>query len=165
MRLTRLLPIAFVLLVLSGAVVKAQDKGRNPYFFVESDQFSAVGKWVPADPKDKNSMPQEVQIDCFRELRMCVEATAEFYVHAHVNVSYPKILQWDTNGIVARDDEGVCMSRTIVVSFAEKSISATYSPKTTTEKVKQACQFFGAKGTEAALFVVKGTKRWEELDK
>jgi hypothetical protein len=49
-------------------------------FTVVGDMFSAVGKWIPSDPKVKPAYPEETQIDCFKNSMTCVEATADYYV-------------------------------------------------------------------------------------
>jgi hypothetical protein len=139
----------------------AQEKDANLFFFVLPKEFSVVGQWTPSDPKDKNSMPRETQIDCFRQTNECVEADAEYYMErAHVTVSYSRILKWDSTGIIAVDDSGTCVSRTIIVSFASKSLSATYSPKKLLEKQKEACKFFGMKDSDSARFIVKNSQEW-----
>jgi hypothetical protein len=132
------------------------------HFNVQGDSFVASGRWVPSDPKDKAAHPSEVEIDCDGKLKMCIEATAEYYSgHPHVSIDYLDIRKWDANGIIATSDSGICMTRTVLISFADKSLSDTHSMKAIDKDLKGACASFGASGTEIDVFVVKGSDGWE----
>jgi hypothetical protein len=153
-----------LLVLLSCAVAVCQSANENVYFFVQPDSFSATGKWAAtsSNPKDQISMPQEVEIDCSKSTRTCVEATAEYYSgHAHISLGYPSVAKWDRDGIIATDSHGICMSRTILINFSDQTITVTHSLKKLDEKRKEACAFFGAEKTESYAFVVKGTARWK----
>ncbi len=133
---------------------------------IAADSFSATGKWVskPSNPKNE-PFPQEVEIDCFKGKHgdVCVEATAEYYMgHPHISVSYLDILKWDKDGIVAIDSSGVCMTNTVLINFADQSISDTVSLKKLTDETKSACAFFGAGQSESLVFVLKGSDQWNE---
>jgi hypothetical protein len=152
------LPALLILLTLS---LSAQKAAHPLYFSVDGKGFSATGKWVPADPKDKPAYPSETEIDCFKSDMSCVEATAEFYFgHPHVIVSYLQAIKWDSNGIIATSSSGICATNTVLISFAEKKISATDSMKQLDDKVKEACNFFGVKSTTMRFFILKGSERW-----
>jgi hypothetical protein len=139
MKCTHLLCVALVTFFFSGAAVSQKPK-PNVYFFVQPDSFMAIGKWAAtsSDPKDRISMPQEVEIDCFKSTQTCVEATAEYYSgHAHVNVAYTSVVKWDSNGIIISDSNGICMSRTILVNFSDQTIMVTHSLKELPEKQRE----------------------------
>jgi hypothetical protein len=68
--------------------------------------------------------------------------------------------QWDSNGIIATSSAGVCMTQTMMVSFAEKNIQMTHSMKELAEEQKKACNFFGAEKTAQDIFVLRGSDRW-----
>jgi hypothetical protein len=141
--------------------VYAQKAGRPIYFTDDGFGFSATGKWVPADPNDKPAFPSETEIDCEKIAMSCVEATAEIYSgHPHVTISYLHAIKWDRDGIVATSSSGTCMTNTILISFAEKEITETYSMKQLDDKTKEACNDFGATRTTTSLFVLKGSGRW-----
>ena len=147
--------VAFFLLLLL--------QSKNVIFFSYDEQsFSATGKWEP-DPKPTNEViPQETQIDCFKASHFCMEAIAEIYFgHPHVSVTYFDIMRWDTNGILATN-EAACMTNTLQINFADKSIRRTDSQKTLPEKQRKACAFFGASGTVSYPFILKGSDRWEK---
>jgi len=95
---------------------------------------------------------------------MCVEATAEYYMsHPHIAVSYPEIVKWDKDGIVATESSGVCMSSTIIINFADQTISVTYSPKVLATEQRNACSsLLGPQKSGTLLFVLKGSERWEK---
>jgi hypothetical protein len=104
-----------------------------------------------------------VEIDCFKNLRLCVAATAEFYMgHAHVSVQYLDIIKWDRNGIVAQDSSPVCLANTFLINFADHSITLNATLKELDDKTKSACAAFVAAKSESSIFVVKGTDRWEK---
>jgi hypothetical protein len=143
--------------------VSAQRINRPIYFNFDSGGFSATGKWVPADPKDKAAFPSETEIDCTKSEMSCVEATAEYYYgHPHVTVAEFQVVKWDVHGIIAASASGVCMTNTMLISFAEKSISETDSMKQLDDKTKVACNSIGAKKTEMSLFILKGSERWNK---
>src|SRR5450755_2907900 len=99
---------------------QATKPGRVIYFNNSSDSFFATGKWAStsSEPKDQIAFDQEVQIDCFRQWKQCVEATAEVYMgHPHITTAYLDVIQWDRNGLIAVSDSGVCMTNKIIVTF------------------------------------------------
>jgi hypothetical protein len=149
----------------NAQVQKTQKEHNVIYFFVAPDSsFSATGKWVStsSDPGDQIVYPQEVEIDCFKE-GWCIEATAEYYMgNPHITVAYLDIIRRDKNGIVAETSSGICMTDTILISFADQTISATYLPKKLDDPTKEACAFFGAKQSQSFVFVLKGSDRWNK---
>jgi hypothetical protein len=143
--------------------LSAQKIERPIYFTFDSGGFSATGKWVPADPKDKAAFPSETEIDCEKRRMSCVEATAEYYYgHPHVSVSDFQVIKWDEHGIIAVSSSGVCMTNTILISFAEKSVTETDSMKQLDDKTKESCNYFGAKKTVMSLFILKNSERWDK---
>jgi len=167
-KLPKVLPLRFmkwifVAVILLTVAIGASTKEPVLFFTFDKDNFSATGKWVPADPKQKPAFLSETQIDCFRGSMTCVEASAEFYVgYPHATLSYFQVLKWDKDGIVATSSSGTCMTITMLISFAEKSISSTHSMKQLDDKTKEACKFFGAEKTEEDVFVVRGSERWNK---
>jgi len=150
-------------MMLLPACLCGQKSTPSLHFFVDISNLSASGRWIPANPKDKAAYPSEVQIDCERKSKTCVEATAEYYGgHPHASLSYFQILKWDENGIIATSADAICDTRTLLVSFPDKAISATSSPKPLTEDAKGACKTFGAMDSEIDLFVVKGSQKWQD---
>jgi hypothetical protein len=132
------------------------------YFFADSSGFSATGRWVPSDIKDKAAYPSETEIDCDRPSKTCTEATAEYYSgHPHVSLTYFAIVKWDENEIVATSSSSICMVQTILVSIPDKTISETHSIKKLDAEKKEACQSFGASGTSTDAFVVKNSPQWK----
>jgi len=155
-----------VIVVLASLTVLAlsvsSQKAERPIFFA-ADEFglSATGKWVPADPNDKPAFPSETEIDCEKKSMSCVEATAEYYYgHPHVTISYLQAVKWDNDGIIATASSGVCMTNTVLVSFAEKKITETDSMKRLDDKTKEACNSLGAEKTQTSIFVLKNSVRW-----
>jgi hypothetical protein len=136
------------------------------FFSFDRDSFSATGKWAStsSNPKDQIAHPQEVQIDCFRANRQCIEATAEYYMgNPHISISYLTIVQWDKDGIIAVSSAGVCLTNKLIFNFADKSITALDVPKQLTEDLKKSCAFFGAgEAPPPFTFVVRGSPRWEK---
>ena len=133
---------------------------RNLYFFPAGNEFTATGKWVPSDPKDKEPYPSETQIDCSKASLSCVEATGDYYMqHAHVTIRYWKVNRWDNDGILATDSDGLCMTVTLLVSFSDKTLMTQYTMKQLPDAQKSACKAFGAIPT-GEIFVIKNSPRW-----
>jgi hypothetical protein len=154
---------AIAAIVLSAMPLVSSGKESVIFFTYDSNSLSATGEWIPADPKDKPAFPAETQIDCFRKALSCVEATAEYYYgHPHVTLNYLDVIRWDKNGLIATSSAAICMTNTMLVSFAEKSITITNSMKELDDKTKGACNFFGAKNTEGYIFVLRGSERWNK---
>jgi hypothetical protein len=149
-----------VVLLLSASVY-AQKALPNLHFAVDSKSFYAAGRWMPSDPKKKSDFPSETEINCDRQSMTCVEATAEYYSgHPHVSLDYFGIVKWDENGIIATSSSGICMTVTMLISFTDKSISATHSIKKMDNDLKEACKSLGASETMVDAFVVKNSERW-----
>jgi coproporphyrinogen III oxidase len=144
--------------VLPSAGQMASDGGL---FTVVGDMFSAVGKWIPSDPKVKPAYPEETQIDCFKNSMTCVEATADYYVgHPHVTIRYLVVNKWDKDSLVASGG-GTCMTYMVLVSFAEKTLNASYALKQLPEKQRDSCKSLGALKTEMT-FVLRNSERWNK---
>ena len=143
------------------ATLSAQKVKPPLYFFVTSDGFSATGRWVPSDPKDKAAFPSETEIICDHGSKSCIEATAELFSgHPHVSTAFYQVVKWDENGLIASSEDGICMEQTLLISFPDKTISNRHSAKKLSDDKKGACKFFGASGTETAEFVIKNSARW-----
>jgi hypothetical protein len=131
------------------------------YFSADSKSFSATGRWVPSNQKDKAAFPSETEIDCDRSSKTCVEADAEYYSgHPHVSITYFEIAKWNENQIIATSSSGICMEQTILISIPDKTISNTHSMKKLDAPKKEACSTIGASGTQADLFIVKNSPQW-----
>jgi hypothetical protein len=152
-----------VLVLLTAPLLAHVQTSKRPLFFShDSTSFSATGKWVPNDPKEKEAFPSETELDCFKQNMSCVEATADYsFGHPHVTVSFLRVIQWDKNVLILRSD-AVCMTQTAVVTFADKTITSTLSMKQLNEQQKKACNFLGAEKTETWSFVLRGSERWEK---
>lgn len=150
------------LLLTISLAAGAQTAKPNLYFAFDKNSFSSTGRWIPSDTKDKAANPAETEIDCDRLSRTCIEASAEYYGgHPHVSIDYFEITKWDADGIVARSSSGICMTRTLLISFADKSLSDTHAAKVMDKDKADACASFGASGTEIDVFVVKNSPKWQ----
>lgn len=130
------------------------------YFTWDARSFTANGRWVPADAKEKAAYPSETRFDCDRISKTCVEATAEYFSgHPHASLNYYTILKWDHDGIIATTDAAICVANTVMISFAEKSVTAKSTLKTLDDKTREACKAIGAEGA-SSVFLVKNSERW-----
>jgi len=151
-----------VTVVLFSAFATAQQAGLPLHFDVSSDNFYSSGRWIPSDPKQKAPYPSETIIECDRQSRWCVEATAELYSgHPHVSTDSLVISKWDGSGITAISENGICMTVTMHISFLDKKISAIHSMKKLDKAKVEACKFLGTSGTVYASFIVKNSPRWD----
>lgn len=135
------------------------------YFNYSKIGFFATGSWESPDPSVKTNMT-ETQIDCFRDTKTCVMATADNLMgRPHVFTSYLDVIKWDDNGLIATDSSPVCMTLTMQVSVADKHITLAHSLKRLDADQAKACKFFGAEKTTEDIFVLKGSPRWEKEHK
>jgi hypothetical protein len=131
------------------------------FFNYSKNSFFAKGSWESADPNVKTDMT-ETQIDCFREMKTCVLATADNLMgRPHVSTSYLDVIKWDDDGLIATDSSPICMSLTMQVSVADKHITLTQLKRLDAEKA-EACKDFGAEKTTQDFFVLKSTPRWKK---
>jgi hypothetical protein len=148
-------------MVALSAVLCAQTRKPPLYFNWNNQNFSANGRWVPSDPKEKAAFSSETQIDCDRVSKTCVEATAEYYSgHPHVSLRYYDILKWDDDGIIATTDALICEAGTVMISFAEKSITSRGILKTMDDKKREACKTLGSDRGSSSVFIIKNSERW-----
>jgi hypothetical protein len=132
------------------------------YFNYSKNDFFATGSWESPDPSVKTDMT-ETRIDCFKEMKTCVVATADNLMgRPHVFTSYLDVIKWDDDGLIATDSSPECMTVTMQVSVADKHITATHALKRLDAEVGKACKFFGADKTTEDIFVLKGSSRWEK---
>jgi hypothetical protein len=127
------------------------------YFDFNRIGFFATGSWESPEPTVKTEMT-ETQIDCFKEMKTCVLATAEnFMGRPQVSTSYLDVIKWDEDGLIATDSSPVCMALTMQVSVADKHVTLAHAPKKLDADKAKACKFFGAEKSAEDLFVLKGS--------
>ena len=98
----------------------------------------------------------ETQIDCFRETKTCVLATANNLMgRPHVFTSYLDIIKWDDDGLIATDSSPICMTLTTQVSVADKHIALAHSLKRLDADKAEACKFFVSEKTTEDTFVLE----------
>jgi hypothetical protein len=148
-------------LMLSG-IFAAGVSADVVYFNYSNSGFFATGSWESPDPKAKPDMT-ETQIDCFRELKTCVLATADNIVgRPHIETSYLDVIQWTSDGLIATDSSPICMTLTMQVSAGDKHVVLMHSMKKLAADQAKACKYFGANESAEDLFVLKGSPRWEK---
>ncbi|HET6932589.1 MAG TPA: hypothetical protein VFI45_19850 [Candidatus Acidoferrum sp.] len=148
-----------------GAFFTLTASAQAVYFNYSKSGFFATGSWESPDPNIKTDMT-ETKIDCFKEIKTCVLATAENLMgRPHVFTSYLGVIKWDDDGLIATDSSPICMTLTMQVSFADKHITLAHSLKRLDADKAEACKFFGAEKTTEDIFVIKGSARWEKEHK
>jgi hypothetical protein len=152
--LTRLLALTLLLAVGASAQVISFDYSKIGFF--------ATGSWESPDPTVKTEMT-ETQIDCFKETKVCMVATADNQMgRPHVFTSYFDIIKWDDDGLIATDSSPICMTLTMQVSVGDKHITLAHSLKKLDVDQAKACKYFGAEKSTEDIFVLKGSPRWEK---
>lgn len=73
----------------------------------------------------------------------------------YIDITYYKIVSWDSNGIVASGKQGLCMSSKIIVNFQDRSITSIDSPMKLTDAATKSCEFFKLDHTDTYQFIVK----------
>jgi hypothetical protein len=117
-----------------GQQLKQSDE---PGFYAESGFVVASGKWKAEDGSVDDS--SVVEIHCVKGFG-CYAATAIFLGDSSfgtfkgkpildVGLSEYKIVRWDKDGIVAEDKAPICVSRRLIITFADKSVKAVDSPQ------------------------------------
>jgi len=148
----------FTLSILVTLALAAQSR----YFRYSKASFSATGSWESPDPNVKSEMT-ETKIDCFRERKTCVVATADSKMgRPHVFTSYLDVIKWDDDGLVAADSSPICMTVTMQVSVTDEHITLAQSLKRVDADTAKACDYSGVEKTTEDIFVLKGSPRWEK---
>src|SRR5271155_3548798 len=102
---------------------------QSNYFRYSKTSFFAMGSWESPDPNVKSDMT-ETKIDCFREWKTCVVATADnIEGRPHVFTSHLDVIKWDDDGLIATDSSPICMTLTMRVSVADEHITLAHSLK------------------------------------
>jgi hypothetical protein len=105
----------------------------------------------------------ETQIDCFKETKTCVVATADNLMgRPHISTSYLDVIKWDDDGLIATDSTPICMTLTMQVSVGDKHITLLHSLKRLEGDQAKSCKYFGADRTTEDIFVLRGSPRWEK---
>jgi hypothetical protein len=135
------------------------------YFRYTKMGFFATGSWELQDSNVKTDMT-ETQIDCFKEMKTCVMASADNLMgRPHVFTSYLDVIKWDDDVLIATDSSPICMTLTMQVSVADKHITLVHALKRLDAERAKACKDFGAEKTVEDIFVLKGSPRWEKEHK
>jgi hypothetical protein len=143
----------------SGLAVScvAQRSTLQVHFSFDSGSFYADGR-----ESEKAQFPSETQINCDRQSKTCIAATAELYSgHPHVSIEYFQVLKWDGDGIIATSN-AICMRRTMIVSFPNKAISISGTLKSLPKEKAEACETLGASKPYTDVFVLKNSLEWNK---
>ena len=123
------------------------------YFEYTKAGFFATGSWESHDPNVKTDMT-ETQIDCFKEMKTCVMATADNLMgRPHVFTSYLNVIKWDDDGLIAIDSSAICMNLTMQVSVADKHITLIHTLK---RQRRRHLQRLPARVAQSALWRLRG---------
>jgi hypothetical protein len=136
--------IGFVLLALFVPSMCAQEQGANVR--IEPHSVVARGKWKATTGKagDELAFRHIVEIHCFESEGLCMEATASVVgKEPDLAVEYYKVLHWDENGLVAQNDDAICMTNQLLINFQEKSVLAVDAPKRGAQGPQAACKTLG----------------------
>ena len=151
--------VAVTLIFVSGIAVSSFAQRSTPrvHFSFDSGSFYADGR-----ESEKSLFPSETQINCDRQRKTCIAATAEHYSgHPHVSIEYFQILKWDADGVIATSD-AICMQRTMIVSFPNKAISISGTLKSLPKEKTEACETLGASKPYTNVFVLKNSPKWNK---
>jgi len=140
------------------AVLSLAQRSSPPvHFNVDSGNFYADGR-----EGEKTQFPSETQLNCDRQSKTCIAATAEYYSgHPHVSIEYFHILKWDADGIIAISN-ALCLQRTMIVSFPNKAISISGAQRSLPKDKKEACETVGASQPYTDVFVLKNSPEWNK---
>jgi len=145
--------------LLFACVLAYSQEHKSPpvHFSFDRESFYADGR-----ESEKSVLQTETQINCTRQGRSCIAATAEYYAgHPHVSVEYFQTLKWDADGIIATS-QAVCMQRTMIVSFSNQSISISGTLKSLPKETTDACKAVGANEPYTDEFILKNSSKWNK---
>jgi hypothetical protein len=143
----------------SGTAVSCIGQRSTPpvHFSFDSGSLYADGR-----ESEKSQFPSETQVNCDRQSKMCIGATAEYYSgHPHVSIEYFQIVKWDADGIIATSD-AICMQRTMIVSFPNKAISIAGTLKSLSKEKTKTCETVGASRPYTDFFILKDSPEWNK---
>ena len=93
-----------------SAIVVGGVSAQTVYFSYSKTGFNSTGSWESPNPKVKLDMT-ETQIDCFREMKTRVIATADNLMgRPHVFTNYMEVIKWDEDRLIATDTSPICMA-------------------------------------------------------
>ena len=145
------------LVLVFGIRASAFSQAPHVHFSVDQTSFYADGR-----ESEKSLFPSETQINCDRQGKTCIAATAEYYYgHPHVSIEYFQLLKWDADGIIATSD-ALCMQRTLLISFPNKAISISGMLKSLPKEKTEACETWGASKPYTDVFVLKNSPEWNK---
>ena len=141
---------------------RAQETKPPLSFNFNSIGFSANGRWVAGDTKNREGYPNEVEFNCERGTKLCTEATAAYYGgHPHVSIEYFQVTKWDKDGIIANSSDSLCVVRDVIISFTNKTIVETHSAKSLDKKkLLESCKFFADDRGGLSRLVIKNSDEW-----
>lgn len=130
-RLAAVLAILLLVASLAGAQSR-RDKSEDPYpvpHFIVDDRLGFVDV-------EGGERLHPFLLTCHRRPGECQLIEADYvgvkgekgFVHIGLPFTYT-ILRWDADGIVAQNDEAICITDRLVITFAEKSAVLVKSPK------------------------------------
>ncbi len=127
-------------MLLLAASVSAQE--ALPFFEASPETVVTSGKWIATSGSgDAPAFKHVVEIHCFRERSICMEATANVVGgNPDLHIQYYKVLRWDENGVVAESSEPICSTNQLIFNFREKSVLAIDAPKKEAKGLKGACK-------------------------
>jgi len=140
----RVMKRSFLLVLLFVPFAIAQD--REARVIIDSHSVVARGKWkaTTGKPGDELAFNHVVEIDCFKSQGLCMEATASIVgTEPEILVEYYRVIRWDENGLVAQNDDAICMTNQLIINFQEKSVLAVDAPKRGAQGFKGSCKTLG----------------------
>lgn len=150
-----LLSLALAAITAHGQGDRRADLNFGGNYLGGNSWFSAQGRWAGGDPS-------ETQLNCDRKTHTCTASTATLYLATpHISLEDFEVAQWDQNGLVAVDVTGSCMKRTMVITFANRSILVYGAIKNLTKETAEACATMDASQPYTDRFVVKDSPEWK----
>jgi hypothetical protein len=123
--LTKSLFAAFGLLALVLSATSMLQAQLWSFGALADSRVWAKGEWkgLTDSTHDEMAFTHEVEIDCVREARICVEAIGRIAGNGppFVTVDLYPILRWDKNGILA-EQESICATDQLNINLQSRSV-------------------------------------------
>ena len=141
--------VTLAALVLSSA--GAQQKPKLAQMILDKDGawVSVSGVWRPDNPTKKNELVEAVtELDCYRHGGRELVGTEAFCLQAmamspdgllDVSTEWLKVVQWDSNQIIATDDSSICLTSQTIFDLKRKTVIALDIRKPEAQGLQGAC--------------------------
>lgn len=120
-----------ILFVLIAATAFSQIRSVNGTAFL-GDTVTASGRWQSGVPAiDNDLLAVSSRIECYREMKQCVEATAQrdkTTGRIWSDLVWYQIISWNSSAVIATAKAGICVNSTLRIEQKTGVVTVSDSP-------------------------------------